>query len=70
MVHFEAAESLNTDKFFMNWLYLGKTHYALGDKQEAKKWVSKVVEHDVDSPEFIEVQLHYRSRINDRFFSC
>ena len=55
--HFEAAESARPGFFSFNWLYLGKTHYQLSNKKEARSWLTKVMELQKDGPEHKEVHI-------------
>lgn len=53
--HFEAAESVKAGFFSHNWLFLGKTHYQLSNREEARRWLTKVVELEKEGPEHKEV---------------
>ena len=43
--YLETAEKHNQEEYIGNWLLLGKTHLQLKNKVEAKKWLTKVMEH-------------------------
>ena len=56
LTHFEAAEKLNKEDFYDNWLFLAKTYYELSEYEQAKKWATKVTEFKGDAPDLAEVR--------------
>ena len=61
--YFQEAEETVPGFFPGNWLYLAKTHYQLSNKPEAKKWVTKVLDHKVVNKEDEGVSVYYSVHI-------
>jgi len=40
-----SLNAADPDFYVPNWLYLGKSYYQLGKKEDARKWLKKAAEH-------------------------
>ena len=52
-----SLNAADPDFYVPNWLYLGKSYYQLGKKEDARKWLKKAAEHHGDVPDDKEVYL-------------
>ena len=41
--------------YMVNWLWIGKCHFALGKREEAKPWLEKTVSYETTLEEELEV---------------
>ena len=53
--NFQDAEDTSPGFYCGNWLYLAKTCYQLSKKQEAKQWLTKLLERKTENKEDEEV---------------
>ena len=57
LVILSSLNAADPDFYVPNWLYLGKSYYQLGKKEDARKWLKKAAEHHGDVPDDKEVYL-------------
>lgn len=50
----------NPGFYIVNWLWMGKCHWAMGHKEEAKPWLEKVISYDTHLEEELEVLTLHR----------